>query len=244
MAAPLIACGVVPLGGLLQLALVEQRRGEHAGALDALTFEPGEASAVRRELASLAPVAVVCGYRLPPPESVSTGDPQAAEGAAANTGERTCDRLLAEAGVRPNAWCAEGAQAVADLPRIESCVSAGGTLAARPPAGVVAESVVDGIFGRLLGVRPPARRHPFGVRARIEALGRAAVRLRGGSPWDRRIEEIEALACALCAFELAAGNCLLVGERAEGMVVLPGREPLRRFETRGAVPLVERLALP
>jgi len=234
-ARPLLACGIVPFGSLLQLAIVEQRLGAASGALDALTFEPGRAEAVRRELAVLAPAAVACGFRLPPPGPAAVG-------------ERLCDRQLAKVGIRPNPQLPAGAErdwvtAVADLARLEQGAEGARAGAGEAYRGFLCETVPDAVFARLLGARVPARRHPFGVRARIEALGHAAVRFRGGSPWDRRIEEIEAVACALCAFEALADNAIELGDRSEGVVVLPGREALAAFDQRALVPVVERLLL-
>ena len=64
----------------------------------------------------------------------------------------------------------------------------------------------------------------------------------GGDLWHRRIEEIDAAACALAAHRYAVGHAL--GEPDEAVVVLPGSSIPAEFETRGVLPPVERLQLP
>jgi hypothetical protein len=97
----------------------------------------------------------------------------------------------------------------------------------------------DGVFWALQGRRLPAKRHPLGLRLRIEELLGDRIEDDGGDLWHRRIEEVDALACALCAHRYAVGHATWV----DG-VVLPGTSLPETFSTRGVMPPVERLTLP
>jgi hypothetical protein len=97
----------------------------------------------------------------------------------------------------------------------------------------------DRVFWALQGRRLPAKRHPHGMRLRIEELVGDHVVDEGGDLWHRRIEELDAVACALCAHRFAVGHASWV----DG-VVLPGTSLPREFSTRGVLPPVERLELP
>jgi hypothetical protein len=97
----------------------------------------------------------------------------------------------------------------------------------------------DRVFWALQGRRLPAKRHPYGMQLRIEELVADRVVDDGGDLWHRRIEELDAVACALCAHRFAVGHASWV----DG-VVLPGTSVPREFSTRGVLPLVERLELP
>jgi hypothetical protein len=77
------------------------------------------------------------------------------------------------------------------------------------------------------------------MQLRIEELVADRVVDDGGDLWHRRIEELDAVACALCAHRFAVGHASWV----DG-VVLPGTSVPREFSTRGVLPLVERLELP
>ena len=61
----------------------------------------------------------------------------------------------------------------------------------------------------------------------------------GGDLWHRRVEEIDALACALCAHRYAVGHAYWL----DG-VVLPGSSLPETFSSRGVMPPVERINLP
>jgi hypothetical protein len=102
------------------------------------------------------------------------------------------------------------------------------------------ETSVDGVFFALHGRRLPARRHPLGIRRRIEQLEQEGVTDEGGSLWERRIEEVDAVAVALCAHRCATGDVTWVGEK----IALPGMSLPEEFTTRGVLPPVERLELP
>jgi hypothetical protein len=97
----------------------------------------------------------------------------------------------------------------------------------------------DRIFWALQGRRLPAKRHPYGMQLRIAELIGDRISDDGGDLWHRRIEEIDALACALCAHRYAVGHASFVNG-----VVLPGTSLPREFSTRGVLPPVERLTLP
>ena len=105
------------------------------------------------------------------------------------------------------------------------------------------ETNADAVFCALQGRRLPAKRHPFGIQMRIEELNGDHVIDEGGDLWHRRIEEIDAAACALAAHRYAVGHASWLGEPDEAVVVLPGSSIPAEFETRGVLPPVERLQL-
>jgi hypothetical protein len=96
----------------------------------------------------------------------------------------------------------------------------------------------DRVFWALQGRRLPAKRHPYGIQLRIAELIGDRISDEGGDLWHRRIEEIDALACALCAHRFAVGHASWM----EG-IVLPGTSLPREFSTRGVLPPVERISL-
>jgi hypothetical protein len=96
----------------------------------------------------------------------------------------------------------------------------------------------DRVFWALQGRRLPAKRHPYGMQLRIEELEDDRIEDEGGDLWHRRIEEIDALACALCAHRFAVGHASWM----DG-VVLPGTNLPGEFSTRGVMPPVERISL-
>jgi hypothetical protein len=97
----------------------------------------------------------------------------------------------------------------------------------------------DRVFWALQGRRLPAKRHPYGIQLRIAELMGDRIDDEGGDLWHRRIEEIDALACALCAHRFAVGHA----SWKDG-VVLPGTSLPKEFSTRGVIPPVERIKLP
>jgi hypothetical protein len=112
------------------------------------------------------------------------------------------------------------------------------------PEGAYQETPVfptdpDRVFWALQGRRLPAKRHPYGIQLRIAELIGDRISDEGGDLWHRRIEEIDALACALCAHRFAVGHASWM----EG-VVLPGTSLPEQFSTRGVIPPVERINLP
>ena len=97
----------------------------------------------------------------------------------------------------------------------------------------------DRVFWALQGRRLPAKRHPYGMQLRIAELIGDRITDESGDLWHRRIEEIDALACALCAHRFAVGHASWMNG-----VVLPGTSLPQEFSTRGVLPPVERLNLP
>jgi hypothetical protein len=215
-------CGIVPMQRMLQLALLEEVRDpEPPIRLSALFYEPGTAEQVARELRGLGDVVV------------GVGGPASGRGAQAGLEARgvtpqpphpELERLIAALGM--NVFLAE--------PDDEGPV----------PDGAyrdfpVFETNADGVFFALQGRRLPAKRHPHGMQLRIEELAGDRVTDESGDLWHRRIEEIDAAACALCAHRYAVGHAYAVGP-----LVLPGSDVPGRFSARGVMPPVERLTLP
>jgi hypothetical protein len=228
-------CGVVAAGSLLQLAMLEELRADEPPIrLDAVFFEPAGAVQVARELRGL------------PEKVVAVGGPRVG-------GERrVCDRLLRERGVAPQPLQPEIGNlfhALHDLGVFGASDAAPDASDGPVPEGTFREAPVfetnpDGVFCALQGRRVPARRHPLGVRVRIQELADDHVMDGGGELWHRRIEEIDAAAAALCAHRYAVGHASWLGAPEEGVVVLPGTTIPGRFPTQGVLPPVERLELP
>ena len=101
------------------------------------------------------------------------------------------------------------------------------------------ETNPDTVFYALQGRRLPAKRHPYGIQLRIEELVGDRSPTTVATFWHRRIEEIDALACALCAHRYAVGHAYWL----DG-VVLPGSSLPETFSSRGVMPPVERINLP
>jgi hypothetical protein len=228
-------CGVVAAGGILQLAMLEElRTPEPPIRLDAVFFEPAGAAQVARELRGL------------PEMVVAVGGPQVArEG-------RVCDQILRARGVVPEPVHPEVAHLVHELHDLGVFEAAGaepGITEGPVPEGSFREAPVfetnpDGVFCALQGRRVPARRHPLGVQVRIQELADDHVIDGGGDLWHRRIEELDAVAAALCAHRYAVGHASWLGAPEEGVAVLPGASIPGQFSTRGVLPPVERLELP
>jgi len=203
----------------LQLALLEEVRDpEPPIRLTALFYEPGSAAQVAEEIGGLGDVVVAVGAPL------SGGDSQAP---------------LAARGVPPQQ----------PHPEVERLVEALDMQVFSDDEGPVAEGAyqdfalfetnADGVFYALQGRRLPAKRHPYGMRLRIEELAGDRVTDEGGDLWHRRIEELDAAACALCAHRYAVGHAYSLGA-----LVLPGSDLPGTFSSRGVLPPVERINLP
>jgi predicted nuclease with RNAse H fold len=228
-------CGVVPAGGGLQIAVLQELRAEDPPVrLTAAFYEPGSADQVAAEVGGFGDAVIAVGAPLTD-----------ASGAAG----RACDRLLAERGVAPRA-------ADPAARRLGDALAARGLFLpdADGEQGPVAEGAFreaplfetnpDAIFCALQARRLPARRHPLGVRMRIDELLAGHVIDDGGELWHRRIEEVDAAAAALCAHRYAVGHACWLGDPAEAVIVLPGSAVPGRFATHGVLPPVERLELP
>jgi predicted nuclease with RNAse H fold len=191
---------------------------------------------VAAELRSLDEVVVAVGAPLAGPRPGRPG--------------RDCDALLARRGVGPLAADAE-TRALAELLRGMSAFDPGD---GDDRVGQVAEGSYhdfplfetnpDGVFCALQGRRLPARRHPLGLQMRIEELEGDRVMDDGGDLWHRRVEELDAAACALCAHRYAVGHASWLGDPGEVVVVLPGSQIPYEFSREGVLPPVERLQLP
>jgi predicted nuclease with RNAse H fold len=229
-------CGVVPMRGSLQLSMLEEVRAPDPPIrLSAMFFEPGSSAQVAAELRAIGEVVLGIGAPLGQPRR---GRPR-----------RECDAQLAQRGVSPQAGSPETerlTELLAELPEF------------RPSDGVddgpvgdgayhdfpLFETNADGVFFALRGRRLPAKRHPLGLNMRVDELNGDHVIDEGGDLGHRRIEEIDAAACALCAHRYAVGHASWLGDPDEGVVVLPGSSVPEEFSSEGVMPPVERLRLP
>jgi predicted nuclease with RNAse H fold len=229
-------CGVVPMHDSLQLAVLEEvRTPDPPIRLSAIFYEPGSAAGVAAELRALGDVVVGVGAPL---ATAREGRPG-----------RDCDALLLRRGVAPQAATPETRRLTELLAELPVFAPADGE-----PDGPVGEGSYhdfplfetnpDGVFCALQGRRLPAKRHPHGMQLRIEELAGDRVTDDGGDLWHRRIEELDAAACALCAHRYAVGHACWLGDPEEAVVVLPGSSVPYEFSRQGVVPPVERLQLP
>ena len=229
-------CGLVPMQGSLQLAMLEEvRTPEPPIRLSAIFFEPGSGAQVAAELSSLGEVVVAVGAPLAEPNGERPN--------------RDCDALLLRRGVGPQP-AARGTIELAEALR-ELALFAPHSEQRDGPVDEGAyhdfplfETNADGIFCALQGRRLPAKRHPLGLQLRIEELEDDHVIDEGGDLWHRRIEEIDAAACALCAHRYALGHASWLGDPEEAVIVLPGSALPAEFPREGVLPPVERLQLP
>jgi predicted nuclease with RNAse H fold len=228
-------CGIVAMQGSLQLAMLEEvRTSDPPIRLSALFYEPGSAADVARELLTLEEVVIGVGAPLAGPRNGRPG--------------RDCDALLLRRGVAPLTSTPE-TRLLADLLRDLPTFAPGGDEHTGPvEEGAygrfpLLETNADGVFYALQGRRLPAKRHPFGLLKRIEELAGDHVTDDGGDLWHRRIEEIDAVVCALCAHRYAVGHASWLGDPEEGVVVLPGASIPSEFSRQGVIPAVERLHL-
>ena len=228
-------CGVVATQGALQLAMLEEvRTPEPPIRLSALFYEPGPAADVAHELLTLSEVVIGVGAPLAGPRNGRPG--------------RDCDALLLRRGVGPQPATQE-TRLLADLLRHLPIFDPGGDDQTGPVEDgsyrrfPLFETNADGVFCALQGRRMAAKRHPYGVWMRIEELAGDHVIDDGGDLWHRRIEEIDAIVCALCAHRYAVGHASWLGDPEEGVVVLPGASIPADFTRQGVMPPVERLHL-
>ena len=229
-------CGVVPMQGALQLAMLEEVRApEPPIRLSAIFFEPGSAAQVAAELSALPEVVLGAGAPLSEPNA---GRPA-----------RDCDALLLRRGVGPQLPDPETlrlgellSEFVAYAPDDDS--REGAVAEGAYHSAALFETNPDGVFCALQGRRLPAKRHPLGLQLRIAELEDDHVIDEGGDLWHRRIEEIDAAACALCAHRYALGHASWLGEPEEAVIVLPGSSLPSEFAREGVLPPVERLHLP
>lgn len=222
-------CGIVPVQRALQLAMLEEVRDpEPPIRLTALFYEPGSAPQLASELRRLGDVVVAVG-------APAGGD-----------GSRAADEELRSRGVVPHPPHPEIARF---LELLAMPVFEGDDGRQAIPEGAyhdapVFETNADAVFCALQGRRLPAKRHPYGIQLRIEELLGDRITDEGGELEHRRIEELDAAACALCAHRYAVGHASWLGDPDEAVVVLPGSKLPDLFDPRGVLPPVERLHLP
>jgi predicted nuclease with RNAse H fold len=229
-------CGVVTTQSALQLAMLEEvRTPEPPVRLSAIFFEPGSAAQVAAELRSLGEVVVGVGAPLADP----------VEGRS----RRDCDALLSRRGVGPQSADPQARELAGLLGELPAFAPDGDQREGQVDEGSyhdfpLFETNADGVFCALQGRRLPARRHPLGIQMRIEELEGDHVTDDGGDLWHRRIDELDAAACALCAHRYAVGHASWLGDPDEAVVVLPGSSIPHEFPREGVLPPVERLRLP
>jgi hypothetical protein len=229
-------CGVVAVRNALQLVMLEEvRTPEPPIQLSAMFFEPGSPAQVAAELRGLGEVVVAIGG---PVGAALPGRPG-----------RVADAMLAERGVTPEPHTDAVRRLATMLHDLLPYRGEGPNHVGAVPDGAyhhgpLFETNADGVFCALVGHRLPARRHPLGVHMRIDELVGDSVIDEGGDLWHRRIEEIDAAACALCAHRFAVGHASWLGDPDEGVVVLPGSAIPEDFPRDGVMPPVERLQLP
>jgi predicted nuclease with RNAse H fold len=229
-------CGVIPTQSALQLAMLEElRTPEPPVRLTAIFFEPGSSAQVAAELRRLGEVVVGVGA----PLTEGRADRQA----------RDCDALLARRGAAPaqaHPQVREFAELIGDMPVFSPDADArdGQVEEGAYHDFPLFETNADGVFCALQGRRLPARRHPLGMQMRIEELDGDHVIDEGGDLWHRRIEELDAAACALCAHRYAVGHASWLGDPEEAVLVLPGSSIPYEFPREGVLPPVERIRLP
>jgi predicted nuclease with RNAse H fold len=228
-------CGVVAAQGSLQLAMLEEvRTPEPPIRLSALFYEPGSAEDVARELLKLSDVVIGVGAPLAGPRNGRPG--------------RDCDALLLRRGVAPQGAAQETRSLAGLLRELPAFAPGGEERTGQVDEGAYGrfplfETNADGVFCALQGRRLVAKRHPFGIATRLDELAGDHVFDDGGDLWHRRIEEIDAVVCALCAHRYAVGHASWLGDPEEGVVVLPGASIPSEFTRQGVMPPVERLHL-
>ncbi len=229
-------CGVVPAQRSLQLAMLEEvRTPEPPIRLSAIFFEPGSPAQVAGELRALPEAVVAVGAPLAGRQEGRPG--------------RDCDTLLERRGVAPHPATTTTHDLAELLGDLTAFSPDGDGRSGRVDEGAyhdfpLFETNADGVFCALQRRRLPARRHPLGVQLRIEELEGDHVIDEGGDLWHRRIEELDAAACALCAHRYAVGHASWLGDPDEAVVVLPGSSLPHEFSRRGVLPPVERVQLP
>jgi predicted nuclease with RNAse H fold len=228
-------CGIEVGPGTHQLCVLREVRTEEPPVrLEARFYEPGSTGSVVARVGALGDVAVAVAAPM-------TGGQHGRE-------RRQCDHALRHLGITPLPFTPESGALFEELSELGIFQPAGDGHEGHVPEGAyddarVFETNVEAVFSALQGRRMPARRHPLGVRRRIEELLDDHVLDAGGDLWHRRIEEVEAAAAALCAHRYAVGHANWLGDPAEGVIVLPGSGPVQPFSTAGVIPPVTRVPL-
>ena len=223
-------CGIEVGPGIHHLCVLREVRTEEPPVrLEARFYEPGAVDSVARAVRALGEVVVAIA-------------------APRTRGARTCDRMLERLGVRPRPFSDDGAALFGELADLgvfapDAAPDQGNVREGAFQDTPVFETNAEVVFSALQNRRLPARRHPLGVERRVRELIDDEVIDDGGGLWNRRIEEIEAAAAALCAHRFAVGLARWVGDPREGVVVLPGSGPVQPFTTDGVLPPVSRVPL-
>jgi predicted nuclease with RNAse H fold len=240
-----------------QLVTLHERRDAEGGVeLVATFYSPGTPEAVARTIEgfgrgqSVVAVDAPSGPRL---DLLAPGAPlREALGLPDGRYERmrVCDALLYRrglplypvppAGQAPRGWeewigvgfavFAELAQLGLYRPEVADGTVSGAVDAAALRFGRVCETYPDAVFCALLGHRPSPKRTPWGLQQRIAALRLKGIVDADGGLWHRTLDELDACAAAYAAYALAAGPGLWVGDPREGVIVLPVRALLPRYE--------------
>ena len=228
-------CGIEVGAGTHHLCVLREVRTEEPPVrLEARFYEPGSAGGVVARVGALGDVVVAVAAPM--------------TGGRRGRDRRACDHALRHIGITPLPFTPESGALFEELAELGIFAPAGDEQEGNVPEGAyenarVFETNVEAVFSALQGRRLPARRHPLGIRRRIEELLDDHVIDEGGDLWHRRIEEVEAAAAALCAHRYAVGHARWLGDPAEGVIVLPGSGPVQPFSTAGVMPPVTRVPL-
>ena len=229
---------------------VSARRGHHlcvleadSDALGATFYEPGKTAAVVRTVARLSPAAVGIDAPSGPCRRLLGPDSEARRALGLEPGSylraRVCDALLMRRRLPLYQVPAEGETVQpwmeAGFELFEAVAETTGLTLYRPPApppyegptapssGHVFETYPDAAFCALLGHRPPKKTTAQGLAARVAAIADQGATDQSGLE-HRSTDELDACVAALTAHRLATGGAGWVGDRDEGVIVLPVRE--------------------
>ena len=218
-------CGVVAVRDALQLAIVEEVRAtEPPIRLSVVFFEPGSPAQLRPSCGRWTKSSSAWGRRS---QSRAAAAPRRV-GATPCWGGSGCPVPAARQALELGRLLTELTVFSPDGP-VSGGAVADGAYRDHP----LFETNADAVFCALQGRRAPAKRHPLGVQLRIEALAGSHLEDDGGDLWHRRIEELDAAACAVCAHRYAVGHACWLGDPAEAVVVLPGSAPPEEFPHEG-----------
>jgi len=252
-------CGVdvsAKLGNQQLVTLHERRDADGGVELVATFYAPGTPAAVARTIEGFGRGQAVVAVDAPSGPRLDLLAPGAPLRGTLGLPDgryermRVCDALLYRrglplypvppAGQAPRGWeewIGVGFTVFAELahlglyrPAVGDGTVAGVVDAAALRFGRLCETYPDAVFCALLGHRPSPKRTPWGLQQRIAALRLKGVRDADGGLWHRTLDELDACAAAYSAYALAAGPGLWVGDPREGVIVLPIRELLPRYE--------------
>jgi predicted nuclease with RNAse H fold len=235
-----------------QLSTLHERKGSAGVELVATFYAPGTVAEIARTIQGFGRGEAVVGVDAPSGRRLGLLGPDAPARAALGLPEgryermRVCDAVLYRRGL-PLYPVPAGDEAVPDwmaigfevfealaplgryLPDAHDGAYEGDVGNAAIHSGRVFETYPDAIFCALLGHRPPPKRTPWGGQQRIAALKLKAVVDDDGGLWHRTLDEIDACAAAYAAYALSVGLGTWVGDRAEGVMVIPTARLLERY---------------